>query len=297
LIVALCAMLAITGSVLTLMLPSRDIFSSQSEAADMQQRLRVATDTLYNRLLVAGVGASTGASSGPLNNDFAPLLPYRSGGVVTDPPGSFKSDTITIFSVARDAVQATSRTYWLKSDEAAGTYQLMLNESANNADVPVVDHLVGLIFEYLGDPQHPMIREPADAVGPWRTTYGPRPTSAVVSPFTAGANCLFANDGASVPQPRLAFLGAPGTSLVKLTAAQLVDGPWCPNDMSAARWDADLLRIRAVAVTVRVQAALSALRGPASVLFAHGGTARGAQWVPDQQIRFQVTPRNLNLGR
>jgi hypothetical protein len=64
------------------------------------------------------------------------------------------------------------------------------------------------------------------------------------------------------------------------------------------RWDADLLRIRKVAVTIRVQAAVAALRGPASTLFTHGGTSRGGnKWAPDQEVRFQVTPRNLNLGR
>jgi len=47
-----------------------------------------------------------------------------------------------------------------------------------------------------------------------------------------------------------------------------------------------------------VETAAKALRGPAGVLFTHGGTSRGAsQWLPDQEIRFQVTPRNLNLGR
>ena len=109
---------------------------------------------------------------------------------------------------------------------------------------------------------------------------------------------MFVNGGSSAPQPRLAALGAPATSLVKLTSSQLTDGPWCPNDADASGWDADLLRIRAVQVVVRVQSAVAALRGPASVLFAHGGTSRsGEQWVPDQEIRFQVAPRNLNFGR
>jgi hypothetical protein len=49
---------------------------------------------------------------------------------------------------------------------------------------------------------------------------------------------------------------------------------------------------------LRVQAALTALRGPASALFAHGGTSRGGhQWVPDLEVRFQVSPRNLNVPR
>jgi hypothetical protein len=60
----------------------------------------------------------------------------------------------------------------------------------------------------------------------------------------------------------------------------------------------DLRGIRTIAVTIRVEAALAALRGPAGALFSNGGTATAAHaWMPDQEIRFQVSPRNLNLSR
>jgi hypothetical protein len=85
---------------------------------------------------------------------------------------------------------------------------------------------------------------------------------------------------------------------VVLAPAQLGDGPFCPDDTAPARFDADLLRIRSIGVTLRVQAASAALRGPAGVLFAQGGTARsGDRYAPDIEIRFRVTPRNLVLGR
>jgi hypothetical protein len=97
---------------------------------------------------------------------------------------------------------------------------------------------------------------------------------------------------------RLATLPGDYASLVKLEAEWFADGPYCPDEDSAKRWDADLLRIRRIEVTLRVQSAAAALRGPQSALFAIGGTSRsGDRWVPDQEIRFQVSPRNLNLGR
>ena len=115
--------------------------------------------------------------------------------------------------------------------------------------------------------------------------------------YPAGENCTFLVDPLSEHQvPRLPVLDAGGgvTALVKLTSAQLTDGPWCPDPTNANRWDADLLRIRRIGVTLRVQSANAALRGPAGVLFTHGGTSRnGNRWLPDQQITFQVTPRNL----
>ena len=92
------------------------------------------------------------------------------------------------------------------------------------------------------------------------------------------------------------MLGDGSNTLVLLTPAQLSDGPWCPDGSNPNRWDADLLRIRKIAVTMRVESASSALRGPASRLFTHGGTSKST-FVPDQEIRFQVSPRNLNLAR
>jgi hypothetical protein len=64
------------------------------------------------------------------------------------------------------------------------------------------------------------------------------------------------------------------------------------------RYDADLLRIRKVRVTLRIQTGIAALRGPAGTLFTRGGTSRTAEgFLPDLETRFEVTPRNLNLGR
>ena len=96
----------------------------------------------------------------------------------------------------------------------------------------------------------------------------------------------------------LPALGDGSQRLVNLTAADLTDGPFCPDDGHPNRWDADLLRIRRIGVTLRVQSAAAALRGPAGALFTHAGTAQGsAKWLPDLEVHFDVSPRNLNLGR
>ena len=79
----------------------------------------------------------------------------------------------------------------------------------------------------------------------------------------------------------------------------MADGDvWCPHGNDPDRYDADLLRIRGVRVMVRVQSAIAAFRGPAGALFRHGGTSTGAQrYLPDREVRFQVSPRNLALAR
>jgi hypothetical protein len=199
-------------------------------------------------------------------------------------------------------VQLTSVVYYLKSDPATETYQLISVEGTTGSDVPVADHIVALTFDYYGDRQPPILTGKAldDPLGPW-TTYGPPPPALgqqiPTGGYPPGENCVFTVDPImDVQLPRLDVLAPNGatTPLVQLTSAQLTDGPWCPDSLNANRWDADLLRVRSIGVTLRVESATAALRGPASLLFAHGGTSQSARkWLPDQQVTFQVSPRNL----
>lgn len=173
-----------------------------------------------------------------------------------------------------------SATYWLRADASKGTSELMKYDG-RVTDVPLADEIVHLAFEYFGDPVPATLRRPlADPVGPW-TSYGPKPPlpteDDVATPgYGVGENCVFQMaDGATVP--RLAVLGAP-PSLVLLAAAELTDGPWCPDPLAATRFDADLLRIRRIRVTLRVRPVPTAVQKPDA-----------------QEITFDVTPRNLSL--
>lgn len=359
--IAMALTTIVAASVFGIVLPAQSVIAAEPEVADVQQRLRVAVDTLSNDLLAAGAGAYLGAHAGPLINYFAPVVPL---------PGEGNGDAITIISVPSTAVQTTLSADLLQGDTTlqvaaesncplgaavcgvqagmtllaygeAGSHDTfsVLSASAESAtlkitsrpaaaarptykigskvveaqvrtysrkttvsppsdqlmrgDVPVVDHLVGLAFDYYGEPEPPILL-PA---GP---TYGPKPPPLTVkaTAYPAGENCTFQIDaGAGTRVPRLAVLNRTGT-LVKLAPQQLADGPWCPDEADVNRWDADLLRIRKIGITVRVEAALASLRGPASLLFTNGGSSRRANmWVPDQEIRWELTPPNLNPGR
>ena len=198
--------------------------------------------------------------------------------------------------------EVATHTYYLKTDINTNTYQLMHYDGIQT-DLPVVDNVVKLSFSYFGDPQPPMLipgKSLCDAgvKGPF-TTYGPRPPCIGLAPkgtYPTGENCAFIVAG-GVQVPRMPSLAAT-TGEVELTQAMLTDGPWCPDPTFDNRYDADLLRIRRVVVTLRVQAAVAALRGPAGLLFMRGGTSTSSQrYVPDQEIKFSVTPRNMTLGR
>jgi hypothetical protein len=142
------------------------------------------------------------------------------------------------------------------------------------SDAPVVDDVVDVRFEYLGDPSPPVRPKP------------PRGQS----------NCLYDADGYLIAP--LLSLTPQGGSLAPLPLSAFVDGPWCGD--GDRRFDVDLMRIRAVRVRVRVQAALDQFRssGPPGVDFRVAGTGRTpAGLVPDLELTAVIAPRNLNLGR
>ena len=181
----------------------------------------------------------------------------------------------------------------------AATRQLMYYDG-DQRDEAVVDEVVELVFEYFGEPRPPaMINPVTNAVGPW-TSYGPKPPALGVQPtaYPPGENCVFMVGPGGMHTGRLIDLAPGEENLVALTEAMLTDGPWCPDAAFATRYDADVLRIRKIGVRLRVQVASAELRGPAGVLFRNPGTSTTIQhMVPDQEIRFDVVPRNFNLGR
>src|SRR5262249_2141069 len=215
LLIASAVLLLVVVAVFGVAHAAPDAYAVDSEVADMHQRLRVGQVELVRDLAVA-----------------QSIHPYRWGGSSPDPPGTFKSDTITTSG-------ASLRTHWLKRDDTAAVYQLMSYSGGVSLDAPAVDNIVALAFEYFGDPRPPhMIRPLSDPAGA-STTYGPPPARDPVGPFAAGENCVFVPNGSDLPDPRLPALAPPGVTLVPLDSALFVDGPWCPDDLTVDRWDAD----------------------------------------------------------
>ena len=103
----------------------------------MQQRARVSMAVLFRDLVMAGAGLQTPA-----------IAPFRRGDENPDPPGSVFSDRISVRYMPPDAaaVGAVTITYALR-DDAAGVPQLMRYDG-RSTDLPVVDQLAGLRFEY-----------------------------------------------------------------------------------------------------------------------------------------------------
>ena len=120
------------------------------------------------------------------------------------------------------------------------------------ASQPVTDDVVGMQVRYYGSAAPPR----------WPAVSGLE-TCAVSSAGT----------------PKLGWLGPVPGPPVELTVADFTDGPWC----GAGEWrfDADLLRVRAVRVALRLQASSPASRGVSALWFAMPGQARR----PGQEVR------------
>lgn len=158
-------------------------------------------------------------------------------------------------------------TYYLD----AGTRTLRRSDG-DDSDVPLVDEVADLRVEYFGTPSPPRRPQPPPGL----------------------ANCLYAADG-TYHAALMAGLPSAGGSESVLDPGSFADGPWC--GAGANRYDADVLRIRRVRLTVRLQAPDAAVRGLDPARFRTAGSAaRSAGLVPDVSVVVDVTPPNLRGG-
>jgi type II secretory pathway pseudopilin PulG len=209
-------------------------------------------------------------------------------------------DSAMVYPVGSRIVEIVTRTYYLRGETSDRPPQLARYDGGVRPDVAVIDHVASLSFEYFADPAPPRMQRPlSDHRGP-STTYGPAPSEDDTAglPGRPGSNCVFLARGGPIATPRLDELATSGAALVRQPPGTFTDGPWCPNVAAPNRFDADLLRIRSIGVSLRIESALAALRGPAGTLFARAGTATAAtRYAPDIQIHFRITPAVLVSGR
>ena len=204
--------------------------------------------------------------------------------LIFDKIGNF--DFFTITEVQDDAAHLQLYQQFLSAQYEAGDYVTQAEyhtywyDAANRqlrhydgyqTDVPVVDNVVGVLFEYFGDPQPPVAPKPPPGY----------------------ANCLY--DASGNPISGLTQLATDGGSLAPLPLAMLNDGPWCGGGEN--RFDADLLRVRKVRVTLRVQAGDAQFRGTSAEFTESGFNTAALKELADYSLRFEISPRNMNLGR
>ena len=131
------------------------------------------------------------------------------------------------------------------------------------SEMPFIDNVLDVRFTYYADGS------------PWSV---PRPQGAL-------GNCVY--DARMPPVPRL----DERDSLASLNTTDMTDGPVCGDGAHA--FDGDLLRIRLVRVTLRLQAASDDVRGAGELFARPGRSSSGDSYVPDFEVTFDVVPRNL----
>ena len=208
LLIASAITMAVVGAILAVVNPAQVMLRVQGDAADLHQRLRAAADAMS-----ADVRAATA------------VRPYRVGATRDDAAIGvyYRTDTLTVLGVpsAPLSLDATaSRTYYLRS-AAPGTFQLMQYDGGLS-DLPMLDHVVRLSFDYFG-------------------------------------------------------LAPGGGPLVRLEPATLMDGPWI-EDAAHRTFDADLLRVREVRASLRLESTDPWLR----------------RLVPDEEIVLHIAMRNIS---
>ena len=297
LLVAATITVTVTAALLAAMNPADGIFSSELEAADQQQRLRVSSG-----VFVKDLGMS------------ALVLPYRSSRTTGDPPGTFRADAVTVLYASSHARATLANTLAAESSQARVNIGpgCPLNDSVcglSRASTVLVSDLTKSFDAFRVDDVGEEILVLRHTMTDSAKVYAPgsRLVEAVVRSYflkvdlTADSIQLVRDDGGGAAVPvvdhvvglQLEYFGG-ASNTEPLDASVLTDGPWLPDSAAANRFDADLLRVRSIAVTLCVESALASLRGPAGPLFSRGGTSRrGSRFLPDFQMRVRVSPRNL----
>ena len=107
LLISAAIMLTVTGAIFSLVNPAQGSAQTQPEVADLQQRMRIGSETLFKELVMAGAGTYQGPVTGSLINFFAPILPRRTGSISPDPPTVFRDDAITLAYIPNTYSQTT----------------------------------------------------------------------------------------------------------------------------------------------------------------------------------------------
>ena len=302
-----------------------------NEAADLHQRGRVAIETVLAEVAAAGTGPAAGplvrffapiepkrrgygATASAITVRYAPdnaawstlaadLTPDASTARIAIPRGCPSGTSVCGFLAGTDVVIFDRAGNWDLSSVESGaadtltltsiagprsvTYRVgasiaqivettlyfepaerqLRREQPGGNTLPVLDNVLDLQFSYIGDTVPPVEPRPMDGE----------------------SNCLFTSTGERVPLP---VLPTDHGALATLPLPMFADGPFCGSGTSA--YDVDLLRIRGIHVTARLQTGVEELRGPDPRLFARPGSAtRQDRMLPDIVVSIDLLPRGL----
>jgi len=331
LVVAAAVMLTVMSGIFAVIGKGLGSTALWSESADLHQRARVAAETFASEIGAAGAGTEAGPlirflpaiepgrrgfaaganaitvryvpGYGPSSTLSADLSPAMSSAAVVvhqgcragttacgfvagidvilfDAAGNW--DLSTVQSIGPGTLELANVTAGRSVTYSAGSYiaqvvettlfldpveRQLRREQPGGSALTVLDNVVDLQLAYFGDPLPPVEPVPPAGVG----------------------NCLVTSSGSPVTH---AVLYADRGGLASLPISMLTDGPYCGTGPGS--FDVDLLRIRTVRATLRLQTGVDELRGTDFRLFARPGSATARdRAIPDEIVSLDLSPRNL----
>jgi len=257
--------------------------AAQGDAADQQQRLRVAAETLRRDLAMAGAGPSRGAARGPLIRVLPPVVPARIGITNPDPELTARTDRLSVVYVPEARAQAVLRSAMATAASPLAIDGSPICAAATGGDFAAGDRAIVYDASRAGAPYELLTVGSVDAARDLLI-----PTAPLSHAYPAGARIalvtvrvyyldaatrrlmVYDGDRSDVPlvdrvlNMRVTYLADPrpdavsiplsdlgGTAPQRLTLAQLTDGPVAGE--APYRFDADLLRVRRIQIALTLQ--------------------------------------------
>jgi hypothetical protein len=315
-VIAMAAFATAVVPVLYVANAGQRVARSQPEASDLQQRVRVAVEKLQRDLMMSGAGPLHGNLAGPLSDLVPTVVPARTGVRSPDSAMSAFDDRLTLVYASENAtavplaVAMSTVVADVAIDPATpgcpsgglcgfadGTRALIV-DTAHAGDgyelFTVTDAATALAH---GAPNSPFTR-----------SYG---VGAIVVPvvqrtyyFDRAGRRLMVYDGYQSDMPFIDnvvdirfeyFTNVAGVGLRPIALEQLIDGP--AIGIGANQFDRDLLRIRIVRVTLRLEAAADDVRGVGVGFRRPGRSTSAFSYVPDLELTFDVSVRNAGEAR
>jgi hypothetical protein len=295
LIVASAIVIALGAALLGLLHDGLAATPALEEMTDLHQRARVSIDRLDAEIRAAAAGSP----SGPLSQSFAAIEPRAP----TDAAGTASSSRLTVRYVPH-----------------GGAHSRLVQPLAPSAPIAFVDTAAGcpvgttacgfnaattaLISDTAGSADLVSV----DAIGPGALTISDVIASRAAYP--AGSEVVEARQVSFIFDPAARQLRRleGGGSFVLVDNVTAVNFEYFAGDMTllppavfqdgpfvgagSIVFDVDLLRVRTVRATLRLDTGVDRLRGTDPRFFARPGTATGPRVIPDAVARLDVTLRN-----
>lgn len=282
-LIALLLTLVVTSTAMGLVVPASRAVVAQSEAADVQQRARVAAESISRALATAGIGVYGGPSIGELTGALPAVLP-RQLGVTGDGPDVARADAITILSVPATRAQASlaaplapvNPTLSLTAPPNCGGAALcgliagadvLVTDEEGHFDVFRITKVTGATAALRLHGQMPAATYPIGALVTEvvSTTFALDSVTRILRQYDGDASSQPAVD--HITALTFDYFGADGLGgLTPIPVATLADGPW--TGAGSTRVDVDLLRVRMLRVSVTAEAAAPELRASVPVFTA-----------------------------